>query len=62
MWTRQVEFGDDTADTTSHGYGRSFSLADANDGDQFDLKVCLHCFFAFTTLFPATNSTQLVPC
>jgi len=35
-----LEFGDDTADSTSHGYGRSFSLGDNNDGDQFDLKAC----------------------
>ena len=33
------EIGDDTADGTDHGYGRSFSLGDDTEGDQFDVQV-----------------------
>jgi hypothetical protein len=40
-----LETGEDHADVTSHGYGRSFSLGDNNDGDQFDIKVVNSFFF-----------------
>jgi hypothetical protein len=32
-------FGDDVSESRALGFGRSFTLADNDDGDQFDVKV-----------------------
>ncbi len=34
-------FGDDVSESRARGFGRSFTLADNDDGDQFDVKVVL---------------------